>query len=130
MICFLLVLALVLASRLRHGLRETFTKHWVSALGLLFGGFVLNDIPVLDQKPVFNANNVRRYPVHRRAKAREPPVDNHEIILGENRPRLILESGRETSDEIEKAIATGGDMSAMLNVMGRPVPLSRRVVAL
>src|SRR5258708_29096858 len=102
----------------------------MATFGLLLRRLVLNDIPVLDQNPVFNANDVRRNPVHRSPKAREPPVDNHEITLGENQPRLILERERNAFDEIEKAIASGRDMSAMLNVMRRPVPLSRRIVTL
>src|SRR5438445_9657505 len=55
--------------------RKRVTKHWVSTFGLLLRRFVLNDIPVLDQNSVFDANDVRGNPVHRRAEAREPPVE-------------------------------------------------------
>ena len=56
------------------------------ALGLLLSSFVLNDIPVFDENPIFQANHVRRDPVH-------PPkiggaggvraVENLRLVMGE-----------------------------------------------
>ncbi len=56
-------------------------------------------------------------------------MNYHEITFSHDYPRLILERGRNALDEIKKAIATRFDMGAMLNVMGRPVTLSRRIIA-
>src|SRR5438876_6362355 len=97
--------------------RKRVTKHWVSTFGLLLRRFVLNDIPVLDQDAIFDANDVCRDPVHRRAKAGESTVNYHEITFSHDYSRLILQRGREALDEVEQAIATRCDMSAVLNVV-------------
>src|SRR6266850_4294126 len=99
------------------GFGKRVTKHRVSALGLLFGGFVLKDIPVFDQDSVLDAHDVRRNPVRSPSKARESPMDDHEITIGRNHPRFILERGWTTFDEVKEAIATRCDMSAMLDVI-------------
>src|SRR5258705_229809 len=98
--------------------RKCVAKHRVSAFGLLLSRLVLNDIPVLDQNPVLDAQDIRRNPIHRNPKAGESPVDDHEIAIGHNHPWLILERGRNAFDEIKKAIATRFDMRTMLNVVG------------
>src|SRR2546427_4451917 len=86
--------------------RKRVPKHRLSTFGLLPCRFVLNDIPVLDQHAIFDANDVCRDPVHRRAKAGESSVNYHEITFSHDNPRLILERGRNAFDEIKKAIAT------------------------
>src|SRR5258705_13712409 len=104
-----------LSSSLIH--RKRVTKHRLSTFGLLPCRFVLNDIPVLDQHAIFYTNDVRRDPVHRRAKAGESTVNYHEITFSHDYSRLILQCGREALDEVEQAIATRCDMSAVLNVV-------------
>src|SRR5882762_9283167 len=99
-------------------------------LDLLLCSLVLNNIPVLDQNSVLDANDVRRDPVRRRAKAGETTVNYHEITLGHDYSRLILQRGWNAFDEIKKAVATRLNMCAMLNVIGRPVTLRRCVVTL
>ncbi len=47
----------------------------------LFGGLVLNHIPVFDQNPVLDAYDVGCNPVHRLAEARKPPVHDFEISM-------------------------------------------------
>src|SRR6266403_5872850 len=49
-------------------------EHWIPALGLRTCRFVLNDIPVLDQKAVLDANNVRCNPIRRLAMPRKPSM--------------------------------------------------------
>src|SRR6266404_1056154 len=110
--------------------RKCVAEHRVSAFGLLLSRLVLNDIPVLDQDAIFDANDVCRDPVHRRAKAGESTVNYHEITFSHDYSRLILQRGRNAFDEIKEAVATGLDMCAMLNVLGRPIALSRYVVTL
>src|SRR6266851_4591734 len=58
------------------------------------------------------------------------PCTIHEVSLGHDRSRFVLQRGRKALDEIEQTLTTRCDMSAMLDVVGRPVALSRRVIAL
>src|SRR6185436_82314 len=90
--------------------RKCVAEHRLSTFGLLARRFVLNDIPVLDQHAIFDANDVRRDPVHRRAKAGESTVNYHEITFSHDYSWLILQRGREALDKVEQAIATRCDM--------------------
>jgi len=45
-------------------------------------------------------------------------------------PGSYFQRCRDALDQIEETIAAGLDMSAVLNVVGRPVALSRRIVSL
>src|ERR1700693_2816156 len=80
-------------------------------------GLVLNHVPVLDEQPVLETNNIGGDPVHRRAKARETSMDNHEISPGEDDPWLILQLGWIAFDEIEQALSARLNMIAVLNVV-------------
>src|ERR1700676_1729660 len=100
--------------------RKRVTKHRVSALGLLLGGFVLKDIPVFDQNSVLDAHDVRRNPVRRPTHARESPMEDHELPISPNQPRFILERGWTTFDEVKQAVAARRDMGAVLDVESRP----------
>jgi hypothetical protein len=62
---------------------------------------------VLDEYPVLETNDIGGDPVHRRAKARETAMDNHEISPGEDDPWLILQRGWNALDEIEQALSPG-----------------------
>ncbi len=57
-------------------------------------------------------------------------MHDHKIPFGHYRARLVLKFWRHGFNEIEKALATRFDMSAVLNVVGRPVALSRSIVPL
>src|SRR5256885_12960708 len=108
--------------------RKCVAEHRVSAFGLLLSRLVLNDIPVLDQHAILDANDVCRDPVHRRAKAGESTVNYHEITFSHDYSRLILQRGRHAFDEIKEDVTTGLEMCAIVNVLGRPETQSRRVV--
>src|SRR5580765_1028179 len=109
---------------------ESLSEHGSATFRLLFCGLILNDVPMLDQDPVLYAKNVRCNPVHRLAEARKSPVHDHKIFIGQNHSSFILQRWRDALDEIKQAVATGRDMSAVLNVVGRPIALSRYVVTL
>jgi len=67
---------------LRSSMRwKCLTEHWRFAFRLLFGRFVLNDIPVFHQNPVLNEENVGRDPVCRCSKSRETTMDDHEVSI-------------------------------------------------
>jgi hypothetical protein len=57
-------------------LRERVAKHWIPALGLLLGSLVLNDIPVFDENPILQANDVRWDPVHWQSDVGEPTMND------------------------------------------------------
>src|SRR5713226_9602379 len=85
---------------------------------------------MLDQNAVFDANDVRRNPVHREAEVRKSSVHDDEIPFSHNRSGLIFESRREALDEIEQAFTTRRDMSAVLDVVRLPKLLGSGVVTL
>src|ERR1700693_2053825 len=85
---------------------------------------------MFDQNAILDANDVRRDPAHGKAEIRESPVHDHEIPLGRDRSWLIFERWRKALDEIEETFTSRRDVSAVLDVVGRPKLLSSGVVAL
>ncbi len=51
------------------------------------------------------------------------------VVFCKNHPGLILKRQRSGLDEVEEPVSSRLDMRAVLNVVGRPEPLRRRVVA-
>src|ERR1700683_1518026 len=70
-------------------LRERVAEHRISALGLLLGSLVLNDIPVFDENPILQANDVRGDPVYRQSDVGEPAMNDDVVVFCKNHPRLI-----------------------------------------
>ena len=85
---------------------------------------------MLDQNSVLDAKNVRCDPVDGLAEARKSPVHDHKIFFGHNRSGFILQRRRKALDEIEQTVATGPDMSAVLDIVRGPIALSRCVIPL
>src|SRR5882672_12877217 len=111
-------------------LRKTCSEHRSLTLRLFFGHFILNDIPMLDQKAVLDTNNVCGNPIHRSTKVAKSPVNNHEVTLGDNRSRFVPQRGRKTLDELEESFSAGFNVSAVLDVVSGPISLGPCVVAL
>jgi len=65
---------------------EVIAKHRQSADGLVLGRLVLENIPMLGELAVLDANNVGRDPSRGPAMAGEPPVGDHIVALGEAYP--------------------------------------------
>ena len=72
-------------------------KHWITALGLRTCCFVFNDIPVLDQNPFLDDEDVRRYPTGWSAETGKASVNDHEIALGHDDVVLVLQLVRKDS---------------------------------
>jgi integrase len=70
----------------------------------------------------FDTHNISGNPIDRSTEIAKPPVHDHEVSLGHDRPRLVLQRWRDALDEIEQALTTRLDMSAVLNVVWRPEP--------
>jgi hypothetical protein len=85
---------------------------------------------VLNKNAVLDAENVCCNPVHGQAEMRKSAVHYYEVSIRDDRSRLILERLRKALDEIEPTPTTGRDMSAMLNVIRRPIVFGRYVVPL
>src|SRR5712691_1486580 len=85
---------------------------------------------MLDQNAILDANDVRRNPVHRLAEARKSPVHDHKVFFGQNRSRFVLQRRRDAFDEIEQALSARLNMSAVLNVVRRPITFGCRIVTL
>ena len=56
-------------------------------------------------------------------------MNNDVVTFCKNHPRLILERRRSGLDEVEESVSSRLDMGTVLNVVGRPEPLRRRVVS-
>src|SRR5580698_7621941 len=110
--------------------RECSSKHGRTALRLLFRRLILNDIPMLREFPGFDTHNIGGNPIHRSNEITKSPVHDHEVSLGHDRSRFVLQCWRDALDEIEQTLATRCDMSTMLNVVGRPKSFCGRIVAL
>src|SRR5580700_874823 len=85
---------------------------------------------MLDQDSTLNAHDVGGNPIHGSTETAKSPVHDHEISLSNDRSRFVLQRWWKALDEIEQAFTTRCDMSAVLYVVGRPIALSRRVIAL
>ena len=85
---------------------------------------------MLGQHAVGYTQDVRSNPGRRLAEPRESSVDHHEIAFRDDHSRLILQRRGDALDQIEQAFASGRDVSAVLDVVGRPEALSCYVVTL
>src|SRR5206468_2070672 len=61
---------------------------------------------------------------------RKSPMHDHEVSLSHDRSRFVLQRWWDVLDEIEQTLTTRRNVSAVLNVVGRPVALGRYVVTL
>jgi hypothetical protein len=55
----------------------------------LLSGFVLNDIPVLHENTVLNAENISRDPVHHCPKPGKTPMGNHKVSFSNDQTSFI-----------------------------------------
>jgi hypothetical protein len=56
--------------------RKYVPEHGQPAFRLLFGRFILNDVPMLDKDSVLNAHNVCGNPIHRSTETAKSPMHN------------------------------------------------------
>src|SRR6267154_3758757 len=83
---------------------------------------------MLNKDSVLNAHDICGDPVHWEAEVRKSPVHDHEVSLGHNHSRFVLQRWRDALDEIEQTRTTKCDMSAVLNVVRRPESFCDRIV--
>src|SRR6185369_2073137 len=111
-------------------LGELFAEHREAALRLLARRLVLNHVPMFDEDSVLDEKNVCCNPVHRKTKVRKSSMHDDEISFRQNCSRLISESRWQALDEIEQSFTARCDMSAVLNIVRRPVTLGCSIVPL
>src|SRR6185503_17145928 len=130
--CLLLMflLSLFCNSSLGGIFRKTCSEHRGFTLRLFFSRFILDDIPMLDKDSGLNPQNVCGNPIHRTTEAAESPVNNHELPVSYNCSRFVPKRRWKALNEIEEPFSAGFNVSAVLNVIRRPITLSRFVVAL
>src|ERR1700730_13367775 len=110
--------------------RKFVPAHVPLAYRLFFGRFILNDVPMLHKDSVLNAHNICGNPIHRSTETAKSPVHDHEVSLGHDLSRFVLQRRRKALDEIEQTLAAGLDMSAVLDIVRRPETLSGCIVTL
>ena len=76
---------------------------------------------MLDEDPILDPEDVRRDPVHGCPEPRKTPMNDDEVAVSNDHPWLVLQRRRHALDEVEEALAAGSDMSAVLDVVGRPI---------
>src|SRR5262245_36548691 len=85
---------------------------------------------MLCQASVFHPHDVGSNPCSSVAASAKPPVQHHIVALCHNHSRFIPQCLWQAFDELEQAFASGRDVSAVLDIVGRPKALSRDVIAL
>jgi hypothetical protein len=109
--------------------QETCHQTWEGRPGGFTCCFVVNDIPVLDGNSILQANHVRGDPVRWQSDVGESAMNDDIVATWKNQARLIAKHRGRGLGEIEEAVTAGGNISAVLDVVGRPVPLGRGIVA-
>jgi hypothetical protein len=102
--------------RSRPSGREPVAKHGPSALRFGFGRLVLKHVPVLGESTVLDPDHVGRYRCNGTPGAREPAVDNDVVTLRQNELVFVAQGIRGAAEKGKQPLATGLDMSAMLDV--------------
>src|SRR5260370_35270103 len=115
---------------LSRSCRKTCSEHWSFTLRLFFGHFILNNIPMFDQKAVLDTNNCCGNPIHRSTEVAKSSVNDHEVTLGDDRSRFVPQRGWKALDEIEESFFAGFNVSAVLDVVRGTISLGPCVVAL
>jgi len=67
------------------------TEHRRFTLRLLLSDFVLNDIPVLHENAVLNANNIGSDPIHHCPKPGETPVYDNEVFFRNDQTSFVTQ---------------------------------------
>jgi len=85
---------------------------------------------MLDKDSVLNAHNICGNPIHRSTEAAKSPMHDHEVSLSHDDSRFVLQCWWKALNEIEQALTTRCNVSAVLNVVRRPESFCGRIVAL
>jgi hypothetical protein len=109
---------------------KLFAKHRPAALRLCVGRFVLQHVPMLRKQTISDAYDVGCDPAAGSSMTREPSVDDHDLLFGDDCTVFVSQRRRYALDQIEEGAAPRRDMRAVLDVFRRPVPLGGLVISL
>src|SRR6266576_632042 len=109
---------------------EVIAKHWQPALRFGFCRLVLQYIPVFGKAAVLDPDNIRSDPGNGPADSREASVYDDVVALRNDELMFVTQTVGRVADQIEQSLATRFDVSAVLNVVGRPILLSGRIIPL
>jgi hypothetical protein len=96
----------------------------IFCIGLLLGGFVLQNIP----NSVLDAYNICDDLARSLPMTGKSAVNRGAIAIGNDYPDLIFIRRRQTLDKVEQSVATGRNQGAVLKMLRRPRVLSRRII--
>src|ERR1700689_1819684 len=102
---------------LRPSFGEGFAEHGKAAQRLGLGCLVLQNVPMLFEKPVFEPDNVGCDPGGGPSHPREASMRYDVIAFCDDELVLIMQRLRYRADEIEQAFATWSYVCAVLNVV-------------
>jgi DNA-binding MarR family transcriptional regulator len=108
---------------------EFVAEHRQAALRLLSRCFVLKHVPVLDELTVNDSNDVGGDPIRLVAPSRKPSMKHHKRSVRGNDVRLVFKRRWRSLYQIKKAITSGFYVSAVLDVIRRPVTFSGCIVS-
>src|SRR6202045_750223 len=108
--------------------REAIAKHGKAADGFFPRGFVLQYIPMLNQKTFFESDNVGRNPGRRPSHPSEPAMRDDVVAFCDDELVFVAQGIWRRTDKSEQPFASRRDMRAALDVLRRPESFCRRVV--
>src|SRR6201998_349513 len=108
--------------------REAIAKHGKAADGFFPRGFVLQYIPMLGQKAVFESDNVGRNQGRGPSHPSEPAMRDDVVAFCDDELVFIAQGIWRRSDKSEQPFASRCDMRAVLDVLRRPESFCQRVV--
>src|SRR5580704_11064422 len=96
--------------------REAIAKHREAADGFFPRGFVLQYIPVLSQKTVFESDNVGRNPGRGPSHPSESAMRDDVVAFCDDELVFVVQRIWRQADKSEKSFASRRNVRAMLNV--------------
>src|ERR1700712_934252 len=85
--------------------REAVSEHWQATDGIGPGDFVLQDIPMLDEKTILDADDVGGDPGYGTAVPGKPAMCDDKVAFRDNDMVFIMEFGGRGFDQIEQAVS-------------------------
>ncbi len=116
--------------RARISVGETVSEHRSTTLGFRLRRLVLKHIPVFDEHSIHDAEDVRRDPLFGRPCPEKRPWTITKSPSATMTPGSYVSVDGTFLIRLERPSRPGLDMSAVLDVVRRPVALSRHIVSL
>ena len=84
---------------------------------------------MLDEDAILDPKDVRRNPVDGYAEPRKTPMDDDEVAISNDHPRLVFQRGRRTLQmRLNSPSRPGAMLRMVLDVVGRPISFGRFIL--